>query len=257
MDIDTGRESPDGRDELFEPELHRIFRTVAVDRFRGFAMPPHAGLLLGREFGPWSSDREFLGEFHNEIHHQDTCDKATTQGVPLLVALAVDDRVPARERMGLVMALFRIATEADRHRAEYWPGAHPQADPAAAARARAAVGHHLAEVLARWDAECLGVRLALAALGAAFRDSPVAARLRRRVKALADERGEETSVGGYLRFVTLIAGGTDRQVLTAVTSPTASHWRATHPEAPLQARAVHLLDQMLSQVRATLLAWRP
>ncbi|MFE7561905.1 hypothetical protein [Kitasatospora sp. NPDC057500] len=244
-------------DELFEPEIRRIFRAVAVDRFRNRTMPPHAGLLFGPEFGPWDSDRDFLGEFYNEIHHQDTCDVSTAKGVPLLVALAVDDRVPAQERMELVMALFGIATEADRHRAEYWPGAHPQADPAAVVRARAAVEEHLAEVLTRWDVECLGVRLALAALGAVFRDSPATATLQGRVEALTDEHREKTYIAHYLRFVMLVARETDRQILPAVEELTASFWQASHREAPPQARAAHLLDQMLSQVRTTLLAWRP
>ena len=124
-------------------------------------------------------------------------------------------------------------------------------------RAGAAVEEHLAEVLARWDAECLGVRLALAALRAVFRDSPVAATLRQRIEALTGEHREQPSVADFLRFVGLIASGADRQVLSAVESLTASYWRASHREVPLQARAVHLLDQMLTKVRAALLARRP
>ncbi|MFE7528075.1 hypothetical protein ACFU7Y_20505 [Kitasatospora sp. NPDC057542] len=204
-----------------------------------------------------SSDRDFLGEFYNEIHHQDTCDESTAGGVPLLVALAVDDRVPAHERMNLVKALFDIATEAERHSAEYWPGTHPQANTAAASRARAAVEKHLVDVLARWDAECLGVRLALAALGAVFHESPATAILQRRVEALAEARREEAFIVGYLRFVALIARGTDGQVLAKVESLTESCWRASHREVPVSARSLHLLDQMLSQVKAILLAWRP
>ncbi|MFJ9690908.1 hypothetical protein [Kitasatospora sp. NPDC101183] len=252
-----GQVIPDELDELFEPGMRRIFRAVAVDRFGSGAMPPHAELLFGPGFGPWDSDRDFLGQFYNEIHHQDTCDRFTAEGVPLLVALAVDGRVRAQERMGLVKVLFGIATETDRHRAEYWPGAHPQADAAAAVRARSAVEGHLPEVLARWDGECLGVRLALAALGVVFRDSPATVTLRQRVEALAGEHQEKATVVGFLRFVMLLVDGTDRQVLSAVESRTMSYWRASHREVPLQARAVHLLDQMLSQVRTTLLARRP
>ncbi|MCP2310998.1 hypothetical protein [Kitasatospora paracochleata] len=243
--------------ELFEPEIRRTFRTVAIDRFGGRSMPVQAALLFGPEFGPWRSESEFLGEFYNEIHHQDTCDTYTAEGVRLLTALAVDDRVPPRDRFDLVRMLLSIATEADRHTAEYWPGRHPQADAAAASRARSAVEVRLAGILARWDTECLGVRLGLAALAAAFPAAPAAVNLLPKVEAFAEAHRQDSRIAGYLRFVLILAGAKDNQVFAEVESLTGSYWRATHRDAPVPARAVHLLDQMLVRMRSLLLAQRP
>ncbi|MGW4896464.1 hypothetical protein ACWEQL_30060 [Kitasatospora sp. NPDC004240] len=248
-------------DELFEPAIRRIFRRVATDRFHGGratgrgrgAMPPQAELLFGPADGVWASEREFLGEFHNGIHHQDTSDRLTARGVPLLAALAVDDRVPDRERTGLVIALFHIATEADRHTAEYWPHRHPRADATAAADARAAVRAHLGELTARWDVECPTVRLALAALAAATPDPAVHAATLPRLHDLAAHHPAATPVGRYLRYTALLISGPEPRIAATVEELTAAHWRGTAREVPAAARAVHLLDQLLARLSVELL----
>ncbi len=229
----------DGLHELFEPGIRRTFRAMAVDRFRNRTMPRQAELLFEPESGPWSSDRDFLSEFHNEIHHQDTCDQSTADGVPLLVAPAVDDRVPAGPGAdGPAHGTLR-----QRHRGRPPPGTVPTRHAPAGRPCGRGPGQASGPRAPRRGTRPLGRGASTA--------------LRRRVEVLADERREEASITRYLRFVMLVTGGTDRQTRPAVESLAASHWQASHHEAPVRARAVHLLDQMLSQVRALLLVRLP
>ncbi|MFI8339204.1 hypothetical protein ACIF8W_03870 [Streptomyces sp. NPDC085639] len=148
------------------PRIREIFRTVVTDGFEGRPAPAHAELLFAD--AAFASDREFLGDFSNEILHQDTCNELTHEGVPLLAVLATDDRVPPLERMSLVSSLFSIATVSERHAAACRPQAHPRANPAGEERARASVDAVLPQLLARWETECVTVRIALAAMAVAF-----------------------------------------------------------------------------------------
>ncbi|MFI5534106.1 hypothetical protein ACIA8O_36775 [Kitasatospora sp. NPDC051853] len=76
------------------PPIRQLFRDVIADRLPG-RRPPQAAMLFDAEIDPSWDDRSFLGDFYNEILHQDTCQLATADGAVLLAALAVDDRVPA------------------------------------------------------------------------------------------------------------------------------------------------------------------
>jgi hypothetical protein len=246
-------------DDVFGPEIRQIFRDVTADRFRGRMMPPHARMLFEPEYGPITTDREFLSDFYNDILHQDTCDQHTAEGVPLVAALAVDDRVPPRDRMQLVRLLFRIATVSERHTADCWPGTHPNADAAGEARARAAVEEHAPTLLARWDTECLAVRLALAAVATVFPAPRTAAALIPRLRRLAERNPTDTPTGDYVRFAVVLATSDEPQILAAVESFTdyTSYWQSTARPVPTRARAFHLLDQMLSRVRLVMHAGKP
>ncbi|MFD8699973.1 hypothetical protein [Kitasatospora purpeofusca] len=91
-------------------------RGQSVDRGAPTGRPP-----LDTEADPFWDERTFLGDFYNEILHQDTCRPGTTDGLLLLAHLAADDRVPARHRFEAVHLLFRAATAAERRLAETWP----------------------------------------------------------------------------------------------------------------------------------------
>ncbi|GAA0272442.1 hypothetical protein GCM10010302_07550 [Streptomyces polychromogenes] len=232
-----------------EPRLREIFRTVMTDRFAGRPAPAHAWLLLTDT--PFDSDEEFLSDFSHEILHQGTCNGHTHEGVPLLVALATDDRVPPRERMSLVSFLFSIATVTDRQEAACWPETPPHADPRAEARARAAVEAALPQLLARWETEHAGVRMALAALAAAFPSAVPSQDLLPGLRTLARTYPGWTLPGDYVRLAGTITVGDRTNVLTAVEALTSQYWSPTHRPAPLTGRALHLLDQMLRRLWAT------
>ncbi|THA80272.1 hypothetical protein [Streptomyces sp. A0592] len=231
------------------PRIREIFRTVVTDRFADRPAPAQAELLFAD--APFDSDREFLGDFYNEILHQDTCNELTHEGVPLLAALAADDRVPPRERMSLVSLLFSIATVTERHEAECWPQAHPHADPAGEERARVAVEAALPQLLNRWETECVTVCLALTALAAAFPSAGTSQDLLPSLRTLAGQYPGWTLPGDYVRLAGTITVGKRENLLTAVEALTSQNWIPTVRSARLTGRALHLLDQMLSQIRAT------
>ncbi|MFI6286107.1 hypothetical protein ACIBCM_15330 [Streptomyces sp. NPDC051018] len=237
------------RDECFEPGLRRIFRSVVDDRIPTDERPPHSALLFGPEFGPFASDREFASDFYNDIHHQGISNAYTAQAVPMVAALASDERVPADERASLTTLLFHIAAETDRLTADCWPRQHPQTDPAAAARARAAVRRTLPELAARWDTASLDVRLALAALCASFPKEPASLPLLERTGALAEDLHDSRPLSGFLRFALLTGTAPEEALHTWVDELTSSYWRTTPRELPARQRAVHLLDQMLAWLR--------
>lgn len=124
---------------VVEPPIRRLFRDVITDRLAG-PQPPQAAMLFQSSVDPfWTDDRFFLGDFYNEILHQDTCQPDTADGVPLLATLAVDDRVPPQQRFEAVDLLLHAATVAGRHLADCWPNAPRHTDPESEKRAREAV----------------------------------------------------------------------------------------------------------------------
>lgn len=77
--------------------------------------PYRAAMLFSAEIDPyWEDEWSSLGDFYNEILHQDTCQPATADGLTLLAALALDDRVPVRHRFEIRKILFAAATVAER-----------------------------------------------------------------------------------------------------------------------------------------------
>ncbi|MFG2668532.1 hypothetical protein ACGFY6_30385 [Streptomyces sp. NPDC048387] len=226
--------------------MREIFRTVMTDHFAGKPAPAHAWLLLADT--PFDSDPEFLGDFCDEILHQGTCDERTHEGVPLLVALAADDRVPPRERMSLVSLLFAIGTVTDRQEAGCWPETPPHAHPRGEERARAAVEAALPRLLARWETEHVGVRMALASLAAAFPSAGPSQELLPGLRTLAARYRGRTVPGDYVRLAGTITVGDRKNVLTAVEALTTRYWSPTHRPAPLTGRALHLLEQMLRRL---------
>ncbi|WP_405566700.1 hypothetical protein OG317_00370 [Streptomyces sp. NBC_01167] len=231
------------------PRIREIFRTVVTGRFADRPAPAHAELLFADAH--FDSDGEFLGDFYNEILHQDTCNEHTHKGVPLLAVLAADDRVPPLERMSLVSLLFSIATVTDRHEAECWPQTHPHANPAGEERSRASVEAVLPQLLARWETEYVTVRLALAGIAAAFPSTGASQDLLPSLRTLAGQNPGWALPGDYVRLAGTITVGKRVNILTAVEALTSQHWSPTARSAPLTGRALHLLDQMLSQLRAT------
>jgi hypothetical protein len=244
---DHTHDPPDG--EGFEPPIRRIFRDVVADRLPEDTMPPQAALLFTEHHDPhWTSDRFFLGDFYNVILHQDTCRASTAAGIPMLAALAIDDRVPARQRFDLVDLLFSAATAAERHQAASWPQTPRHADPDAESRSRAAVQAHVPELLARWSHECAAVRLALAALAVAFPTERTLPALTSRLRGFAGSFTDGTDIGDYIRFTLVLASQDPDRILHAVETLTDAYWKGTTRTAPLQGRAFHLLAQMLSRV---------
>jgi hypothetical protein len=205
-------------------------------------------MLFGGEIDPCWDDRSFVGDFYSEILHQDTCQPATADGLALVAALAVDDRIPARHRFHAVELLFRSATVAERHRAETWPATPQHADPDSEARARSAVQAHVPALLARWSAECPAVRLALAGLAVVFPADRTLSALTPRLRTFLHQHPQGTDIGDYVRFVLVLAAQDDNQVLAATEKLTDTHWQGTARGVPTRARALHLLGQMLTKV---------
>ncbi|MFB7373458.1 hypothetical protein ACFC0D_26835 [Streptomyces sp. NPDC056222] len=242
---------------VFGPPIRRIFRDVISDRLKG-PHPPQAAMLFELTADPWwKDDKRFLGDFYNEILHQDTCRQGTADGVALLAALAVDDRVPARQRFDAVGLLFSAATVADRKLAGCWPTTPPHADPDNENQARKAVQSCTPDLLARWSAECQAVRLALAGLTVVFPTARTLPALTSRLRNLIEEHPQGTDVGDYVRFVLVLAAQDDNKTLPAVEAFTDTHWKGTSRRAPTRARALHLLGQMLDKVGMNLARAQP
>ncbi|WP_432251039.1 hypothetical protein ACRAR1_29365 [Streptomyces sanyensis] len=229
------------------PPIRQLFRDVIADRVQT-PRPPQAAMLFDGEVDPCWDDRSFLGDFSSEILHQGTCQPATADGLVLVTALAVDDRVPVRHRFQAVDLLFRAATVAERHLAETWPATPQHADPDSEARARNAVQAHVPTLLARWSAECPAVRLALAGLAVVFPTARTLPALTPRLRAFTHQHPQGTDIGDYVRFVLVLATQNDDQILTATERVTDAYWTGTARGVPTRPRAFHLLGQMLTQV---------
>ncbi|MFF2820493.1 hypothetical protein ACFVT9_33830 [Kitasatospora cineracea] len=251
--MDTHAEpEPPGTDAIASgPPIRQLFRDVIADRLPG-QRPPQAAMLFDGEIDPSWDDRSFFGDFYNEILHQDTCQPATADGLVLLAVLAADDRVPARHRFQAVHLLFRAATVAERHLAETWPDTPLHADPDSEARARSAVQARTPGLLNRWPAECPAVRLALAGLAVVFPTDRTLPALAPRLQGFTDQHRSSTDIGDYVRFVLVLASQDEDRIRTATENLTDAHWAGTAREAPTQARALHLLGQMLAKVGAEL-----
>ncbi|MEU7024347.1 hypothetical protein ABZ990_27380 [Streptomyces sp. NPDC046203] len=255
MNTQTEPEWPPRDTNPAGPPIRLLFREVVADRLTG-AMPPQAAMLFAAETDPSWDDRSFLGDFYGEILHQDTCRPDTADGLALLAALAAGDRIPARHRFQAVALLFKAATVAERHLAESGPGApqhtDPDSDPDSEARARGAVRARVPGLLARWPAECPAVRLALAGLAVVFPTDRTLPALTPRLRAFAHRYPRGTDIGDYVRFVLVLAARDDVRTLAVTEELTGAHWPGTPRGVPTRARALHLLDQMLTRVGAGL-----
>ncbi|MGW1411687.1 hypothetical protein [Streptomyces sp. NPDC002403] len=167
MDTHVGPEQTRNNVIASGPPIRQLFQDVIADRLPG-PRPPQAAMLFDAEVDAYWDDRSFLGDFYNEILHQNTCRPATADGLAPVAALAVDDRILARNRFQAVGLLFRAAAVAERHLAETWPVTPQHADPDSEARARNAVQVRTPDLLTRWSAECLAVRLVLAGVAVVF-----------------------------------------------------------------------------------------
>jgi hypothetical protein len=227
--------------------IRQLFRDVVADRMPG-RRPPQAAMLLDVEVDPAGDDRSFLGDFYNEILHQDTCRPTTADGLALPAALAVDDRIPARHRFEAINVLFKAATAAERHLAESWPTTPRHTDPASEALARSAVQTHTPDLLSRWAAECPAVRLALAGLAVVSPTDRTLPALTPRLQAFTRQHRPGTDIGDYVRFVLVLAAQDADRILTATEELTDAYWTGTARGAPPRARVLHLLAQMLTKV---------
>ncbi|MGW1120741.1 hypothetical protein ACWD5B_27130 [Streptomyces tanashiensis] len=233
------------------PPIRQLFRDVIADRLPS-PRPPQAAMLFDAEHDPYWDDQSFLGDFYNQILHQDTCRPDTAAGLALLAALAVDDRIPARQRFQAVDLLFSAATVAERHLAETWPTTPQHTDPDSEAQARSAVQAHVPDLLARWSAECPAVRLALAGLAVVSPTDRTLPALTTRLRTFAPRHPQGTDIGDYVRFVLVLAAQDDSQTLAVTEKLTDAYWTGTARGVPTRARALHLLWQMLSKVGAAL-----
>ncbi|MFF3420847.1 hypothetical protein ACFYW9_40340 [Streptomyces sp. NPDC002698] len=251
MDTHTEPEQTRHNTNAAGPPIRQLFRDVIADRLPG-PRPPQATMLFDAEIDAYWDDWSFLGDFYNEILHQDTCQPATADGLALVTALAVDDRVPARHRFQAVELLVRAATVAERHLAESWPATPQHADPDSEARARNAVQAHVPDLLGRWSAECPAVRLALAGLAVLFPTDRTLPALTPRLQTFTHQYTQGTDIGDYVRFVLVLATQNDDQILTVTEKLTDAYWTGTSRGAPTRPRALHLLGQMLTKIGAGL-----
>ncbi|MFE4588400.1 hypothetical protein [Streptomyces laurentii] len=180
--------------------------------------------------------------------HENRAD--TADGLALVAALAVDDRIPARQRFEAISLLFKAGTVAERHLAETGPATPRQGDPDSEARARSAVQDHVPDLLARWPSECPAVRLALAGLAVVFPTDRTLAALRPRLRTFVDRHPQGTDIGDYARFVLVLAAQDDDRILTVTEKLTEAYWTGTARGVPTRPRALHLLGQMLTRVRS-------
>ncbi|MEU2134738.1 hypothetical protein [Streptomyces sp. NPDC018352] len=167
MDTHAGPEQTRNNAIASGPPIRQLFQDVIADRLPG-PSSPQAAMLFDAEVDPYWDDWSFLGDFYNEILHQNTCRPATADGLALVAALAVDDWILARNRFRAVDLLFTAATVAERHLAETWPATPQHADPDSEARARNVVQVRAPDLLTRRSAECFAVRRALAGLAGVF-----------------------------------------------------------------------------------------
>ncbi|MFD5814140.1 hypothetical protein [Streptomyces sp. NPDC127038] len=247
MDTDAEPEQTQRTTNAAGPPIRQLFRDVIADRMPG-PRPPQAAMLFDAQVDSCWDDRSFLGDFYNEILHQDNCQPATADGLALVAALAVDDRIPAQHRFQAVDLLFKAATVAERHLAEAWSAAPQRAEPDSEARARSAVRAHVPTLLARWPVECPAVRLALAGLAVVFPTDRTLPALTPRLRTFMHQHPQGTDIGDYVRFVVVLATQNDDQILTATEKLTDAYWTGTTRGVPARSRALHLLGQMLTKV---------
>ncbi|KJY26857.1 hypothetical protein [Streptomyces sp. NRRL S-495] len=257
--MDTHAEPEQNRQDAIAcgPPVRRLFRDVIADRLPPDGRPPHAAMLFGAEVDPCWDERTFLGDFCNEILHQDTCRPGAADGLVLLAHLATGDRVPARQRFEAVHLLFKAATVTERGLAEAWPATPKDADPDSEALARNAVRTRTPGLLTRWPAECPAVRLALAGLAVVFPTDRTLAALTPRLQGFVDRHPRGTGIGDYVRFVLVLATQDDDRILAATERFTDTCWTGTARGVPARARALHLLGRMLAEVGANLARHSP
>lgn len=251
MDTHAGPEQTRHSTKASDPPIRQLFRDVIADRLPG-PRPSQAAMLFDAEKDSTWDDRSFLGDFYNEILHQDTCQPATADGLALVKALTVDDRISARHRFQAVDMLVRAATVAERHLAESWPNTPHHADPDSEARARSAVQAHVPDLLARWSLECPAVRLALAGLAVVFPTDRTLPALTPRLRTFTHQHPQGTDIGDYVQFVLVLATQNDDQIRAVTEKLTDAYWTGTPRGVPTRPRALHLLGQMLIKVGAGL-----
>ncbi|WP_331769135.1 hypothetical protein OG948_35565 (plasmid) [Embleya sp. NBC_00888] len=241
------------------PEEARLFRRVIVDRFPGGVVPGHAQMFFDRSFMEPDPPHyfSFWSDFYNDILHQGSCMPGTADAVPLPVAWAVDDRIPAPRRLDLVDFLARIATVSQRDAARGTIPQHLRDE----ARARLAVHDHAPQLLVRWGRECVALRIGLAALAAILPHVAATTGIVPRIRELAAGYREGTATAGFLDFAAQLATGPAEAVLTKVeelTAPTAdTPWHRANVDASVFDQGVDLVMHMFEAQRLSLHRHRP
>ncbi|MFJ8133319.1 hypothetical protein [Streptomyces hydrogenans] len=111
---------------------------------------------------------------------------------------------------------------------------------------------HTPDLLARWPAECPAVRLALAGLAVVFPTDRTLPALTASLHTFINQHPQGTDIGDYVRFVLVLAAQDDSQTLAVTEKLTDTYWTGTAHGVPTRARALHLLDQMLTKAKAGL-----
>jgi hypothetical protein len=218
---------------------------------------PQGAFDLAAPEGPgtgWvpGSAGEFMSELHNSVMHQDACYPHTSEAVPLIVALATDERMPFSVREYAYGMLYSAASNGDRLIAYLADKLVADGDgfdvPDGPRLTRAAVEAEADGLFARWDREPGPIRMMLAGLAATFPPRAAACDL---LKGLAEfaRRWEGTARGAALDLALAAARGDDEGTLARIAAIQAWHWQGPlaggSPLASARSRALYLLDEML------------
>ncbi len=255
MDTHAAREQPQHDAIVCGPPIRQLFRDVIADRLRDRMPLKQRCCSTQRRIPPGTTGASSPSSTTRSCTRTPVSPpppKASAEGLALLAALAVDDRIPARHRFQAVDLLFRAATVAERHLAETWPATPQHADPDSEARGCKAIRLHTPDLLARWPVECPAVRLAVAGLAVVFPTDRTLPALTARLHSFMNQHPQGTDIGDYVRFVLVLTAQDDSQTLAVTEKLTNSYWTGTARGVPTRARALHLLGQMLTKVGAGL-----
>ncbi|HTJ67426.1 MAG TPA: hypothetical protein VL551_07855 [Actinospica sp.] len=218
---------------------------------------PEAAFDLAAPQGPgggWlpESPQEYVSELFNAVMHQDSCYPHTAEAVPLVAALATEERFSVSVRAQFYGMLWAGGSNADRLIAYF--ADKFVADgvgfevPDGPRLTRDAVQAVVGELFGRWGREPGAIRKMLAGLAATFPAEAEAAGIILGLTEFA-ERWAGTYRGAALRLALAAARADDADTLEQLAEIQAWHWQGPlaggSPLAPARARALYLLDEIL------------
>ncbi|MBR7828158.1 hypothetical protein KDK95_17710 [Actinospica sp. MGRD01-02] len=240
-----------------EPGWDGDFLAVVREISRRLLGDPQAAFDMAAPDGPGSgwvpgAADEFIGELHNAVMHQDACYPHTAEAVPLIVALATDERMPFSVRDYAYGMLYSAASNGDRLIAYLADKLIAEGDGIEVGDGlrltHAAVQAEAASLFARWDREPGAIRMTLAALAATYPSQAAASGLLPELAEFA-QRWAGTYRGAALRLASAAAQADDQDTLAQVAAIESWHWKGPlaggSPLAPARSRALYLLDEML------------
>lgn len=244
-------DAPDSRED---GDFLAVIREIS-QRLHG---DPQAAFDLAAPDGPgnaWvpGSSGEFMSELHNAVMHQDACYPHTAEAVPLIVALATDERLPFPVRDYAYAMLYYAASNGDRliaYLADKLVAEGEGLEPPEGPRlTHAAVEAEAGSLFARWDREPGPIRMSLAGLAATYPSQAAACDL---LPGLAEftRRWQGTGRGAALALALAAARGDDEATIGQITAIQAWHWQGplagASPLASARSRALYLLEELLA-----------